>query len=79
MSGYDNEKYLAPDDAYAKLPECCKYERKKTTKTAVTTKNETVDKLNEIAMNILPGAEEVYLSSDGVDGITMQIYIRLIF
>lgn len=27
-AGYDNEKYLAPDDAYAKLPECCKYERK---------------------------------------------------
>lgn len=27
-SGYDNEKYLAPDEAYAKLDECCKYERK---------------------------------------------------
>lgn len=27
-SGYDNKKYLAPDDAYAKLPDCCKYERK---------------------------------------------------
>lgn len=27
-AGYDNEKYLAPDDAYAKLPDCCKYERK---------------------------------------------------
>lgn len=28
LSGYDSEKYLAPNDAYAKLPECCKYERK---------------------------------------------------
>lgn len=28
LAGYDNEKYLAPDDAYARLPECCKYERK---------------------------------------------------
>lgn len=26
-AGYDNEKYLAPDDAYAKLPECCRYAR----------------------------------------------------
>lgn len=28
-SGYDNEKFLAPDDAYAKLPGCCKYDRKR--------------------------------------------------
>lgn len=28
-AGYDNEKFLAPDDAYAKLAECCKYERMK--------------------------------------------------
>lgn len=27
QAGYDNEKYLAPDEAYAKLPECCKYVR----------------------------------------------------
>lgn len=27
LAGYDNEKYLAPEDAYAKLPECCKYNR----------------------------------------------------
>lgn len=26
-AGYDNEQFLAPDDAYAKLPECCKYDR----------------------------------------------------
>lgn len=26
-AGYDNEKFLAPADAYAKLPGCCKYER----------------------------------------------------
>lgn len=25
--GYDNERYLAPDAAYAALPECCRYER----------------------------------------------------
>ncbi len=28
-AGYDNVNYLAPDDAYSKLPECCQYERAK--------------------------------------------------
>lgn len=28
-AGYDNERYLAPDAAYAELPECCRYERSK--------------------------------------------------
>lgn len=27
QAGYDNEKYLAPDDVYAKLHDCCQYER----------------------------------------------------
>ncbi len=27
LAGYDNEKFLAPDDVYAKLPECCRYNR----------------------------------------------------
>jgi hypothetical protein len=27
LAGYDNKHYLAPDDAYAKLGECCRYER----------------------------------------------------
>lgn len=26
--GYDNEKYLAPDNVYANLHDCCQYERK---------------------------------------------------
>ncbi|PBQ30945.1 mercury transporter [Sphingobacteriaceae bacterium] len=26
-SGYDNEKYFAPQAAYSKLPDCCQYER----------------------------------------------------
>lgn len=26
-AGYDNERYLAPTEAYAKLPGCCQYER----------------------------------------------------
>ncbi|MES2557025.1 MAG: DUF3347 domain-containing protein [Bacteroidota bacterium] len=28
-AGYDNEKFLAPDDAYSKLAECCRYDRMK--------------------------------------------------
>ncbi len=31
ISGYDNSNYLAPDEAYAKLPGCCKYDREKKT------------------------------------------------
>lgn len=27
LSGYDSDKFLAPADVYAKLPECCQYER----------------------------------------------------
>ena len=27
LAGYDNEIFLAPAEAYLKLPECCKYER----------------------------------------------------
>lgn len=27
LAGFDNESYLAPDDAYAKLAECCRYKR----------------------------------------------------
>ncbi len=42
-AGYDNEKYLAPELAYAKLPGCCKYERsgKKTSRELVKTNTET--------------------------------------
>ncbi|RQO73391.1 mercury transporter [Pedobacter sp. KBW01] len=27
LAGYDNTAYLAPDEVYAKLPECCRYNR----------------------------------------------------
>ncbi|SFW66969.1 DUF3347 domain-containing protein [Chitinophaga sancti] len=27
LAGYDSEKFLAPDDVYAKLPGCCQYDR----------------------------------------------------
>lgn len=37
LSGYDNDKFLAPDNMYAKLPECCQYERKSKTVAKVET------------------------------------------
>jgi copper chaperone CopZ len=42
LSGYDNDKFLAPDNVYAKLPECCQYERKVKTlaKVETTTKSD---------------------------------------
>lgn len=45
LAGYDSEKFLAPNDAYAKLPGCCQYDRHKTT----TTKADTIK--NVIATN----------------------------
>jgi len=27
LAGYDSESFLAPEDVYAKLPDCCRYER----------------------------------------------------
>lgn len=42
LAGYDSDKFLAPDDVYAKLPECCQYERvKKTVTKTETTKTDT--------------------------------------
>ncbi len=28
LAGYDSDKFLAPNDVYAKLPDCCHYDRK---------------------------------------------------
>src|SRR5690606_36720187 len=27
LAGYDSDNFLAPDDVYTKLPECCQYDR----------------------------------------------------
>lgn len=37
LAGYDNEKYLAPDDVYAKLHGCCQYDRINKPQAAATT------------------------------------------
>jgi hypothetical protein len=41
ISGYDSDKFLAPDDVYAKLPECCQYERVNKTVAKGNVKNDT--------------------------------------
>lgn len=41
LSGYDSDKFLAPDDVYAKLPGCCQYER--TAKTVTLTETAPID------------------------------------
>ncbi len=75
LAGYDNEKFLAPDDAYAKLPECCKYERKKTSNTSITPKNETAiqDTAKKETVNPLLevyaayfGLKDALIANDGV-------------
>lgn len=46
LSGYDNEKFLAPNDVYAKLPECCQYERMAQTVAKVESPNAEVKEVH---------------------------------
>jgi len=36
LAGYDNQSFLAPDEAYNKLPDCCQYDREKKQTAKVT-------------------------------------------
>ena len=47
LAGYDSEKFLAPDDVYAKLPGCCQYSRE--LKPVAKTKDAAMDMKNEHA------------------------------
>ena len=47
LAGYDNEKFLAPDDVYAKLSVCCQYDRE--LKPIATSKDGGMDMKNEHA------------------------------
>jgi copper chaperone CopZ len=64
LAGYDNEKFLAPDEAYSKLPECCKYERslKKDNPSKSAVKSEQVD-LDSKAQKSEANALEALFSS----------------
>lgn len=64
LSGYDSKTYLAPDDAYAKLPGCCKYDRleKKDSKNTASTNNNVSEtdhsKMGHSSMSNANAAEE---------------------
>lgn len=47
LSGYDSDKFLAPDDSYSKLPPCCQYERQAKVDVKTETKAETILKNKE--------------------------------
>lgn len=62
-SGYDNVKFLAPDDAYSKLAECCQYDRpkKETVKAQETTTTASAEK----AIYTCPMHPEVQSDKEG--------------
>lgn len=49
LAGYDSDKFLAPNDVYAKLPECCQYERVNKPVSKAAPKTETHDHSNHTA------------------------------
>lgn len=51
LAGYDSDKFLAPDDVYAKLPECCQYERVNKPVTKTELKMETHDHSSHTAIS----------------------------
>lgn len=68
LAGYDNEQFLAPDDVYSKLPDCCRYNR--VNKSAIV-KNENIVEhsiehhhttTNEIKVNQLDAIFENYFA-----------------
>ncbi|HGE5775704.1 DUF3347 domain-containing protein [Flavobacterium psychrophilum] len=42
LSGYDSDKFLAPDNAYSKLPGCCQYDRQAKVAVKTEPKTETI-------------------------------------
>ena len=63
QAGYDNEKFLAPDDAYNKLDGCCQYERtaKKTVVTTATVITKDTTKTT-VAKKVVNPLNDVYVA-----------------
>lgn len=51
LAGYDSDSFLAPDEAYAKLPECCRYDRVKKSENAKTEAKEDQSIRNHNGIN----------------------------
>jgi copper chaperone CopZ len=48
LAGYDNENFLAPDEAYASLPSCCKYERSRKKSTVMNQKESSSENMENV-------------------------------
>jgi copper chaperone CopZ len=72
-AGHDNDKYRAPEEAYAQLPACCKYER--TLKTQVSmpvTNNALKATAQDSSMGKMSGDKQ---STNQPDFILSEVYI----
>lgn len=69
LSGYDSDKFLAPDNAYSKLPGCCQYDRvaKVEVKTKTKTDVVTEDHSNHANHSETPTRGEAKLSGAKVE------------
>ena len=59
LAGYDSDKFLAPDDVYAKLPECCLYERVNKPVAKTEPKTETHDHSSHKASTEMQGENQL--------------------
>lgn len=59
LAGYDSDKFLAPDDVYAKLPECCLYERVNKPVAKTEPKTETHDHSSHTASTEMQEANQL--------------------
>ena len=68
LAGYDNDKFLAPDDAYAKLEDCCKYER--AVKKQVVTEKEMAGHQH----STMQGTQEAAADTDPLNPVLVAYY-----
>ncbi|WP_187477740.1 DUF3347 domain-containing protein [Amniculibacterium sp. G2-70] len=64
LTGYDSDKFLAPDDVYAKLPECCLYERVNKPIAKATPSTETHDHSSHTATTEIQKANQLNVVFD---------------
>jgi len=63
LVGYDSDSFLAPDNAYAKLPNCCRYERVKKTIANIEESKTKMDSADHLT-------QTMPLDSQGVNQLT---------
>jgi hypothetical protein len=65
LAGYDNEKFIAPADAYNKLDMCCQYERREK-KIASPVATQTIAKDTTVTQKAMNPLADVYTAYFGV-------------